>query len=138
MTSLPSAENLYQEPLPPAPSPKRRGGAKTSCLFGPPSPLRGGGGGEGLKRIGRRQFLSDLGMGFTGAVLGAMLFEDGIARAVPPGTDSGTPVFPARAKSVIWLFMLGGASHLETFDPKPGLHKYAGKTIGETAHARDL
>ena len=39
---------------------------------------------------------------------------------------------PARAKSVIWLFMLGGASHIETFDPKPMLHKFADKTIAET------
>src|SRR5947209_13680777 len=88
--------------------------------------------------LGRRRFLSDLGMGFTGAVLGAMLFEDGIARALPTGTARDLPAFPARAKSVIWLFMLGGASHLETFDPKPALHKYAGKTIGETPHAHIL
>src|SRR5437773_8751766 len=85
--------------------------------------------------IGRRQFLSDLGMGFTGAVLGAMLFEDGIARALPTPTAPELPAFPARAKSVIWLFMLGGASHIETFDPKPVLHKYAGMTIGETPYA---
>jgi hypothetical protein len=39
---------------------------------------------------------------------------------------------PPKAKSVIWLFMNGGVSHLETFDPKPMLHKYAGKTIDET------
>src|SRR4051812_25838165 len=83
-------------------------------------------------RIGRRRFLSDLGMGFTGAVLGAMLFEEGIAGALPRPTAPELPAFPARAKNVIWLFMLGGASHLETFDPKPVLHKYADKTIGET------
>src|SRR5947209_970407 len=90
------------------------------------------------QRLGRRQFLSDLGMGFTGAVLGAMLFEEGIARALPTGTARELPAFPARAKSVIWLFMLGGASHLETFDPKPALHRYAGKTIGETPYAHVL
>ena len=39
---------------------------------------------------------------------------------------------PPKAKSVIWLFMNGGVSHLETFDPKPELTKYAGKTIAET------
>src|SRR5205823_1859807 len=60
----------------------------------------------------------------------------GIARAsegkwAPP---DGKAHFPARAKSVIWLFMNGGASHLETFDPKPELNKYAGKTIGETPY----
>src|SRR5665213_1234942 len=78
----------------------------------------------------RRGFLADLGMGFTGTVLSAMLFEDGIVRAVP--ANAGAPSRSAKAKSVIWLFMLGGASHMETFDPKPALHKYAGKTIAET------
>ena len=38
----------------------------------------------------------------------------------------------APAKSVIWLFMVGGASHIETFDTKPALTKYADKTISET------
>src|SRR5436309_12307431 len=93
----------------------------------------------GGPHIGRRQFLSDLGMGFTGAVLGAMLFEEGIARALPtPTAPELPPAFPARAKNVIWLFMLGGASHVETFDPKPLLHRYAGKTIGETPSAHVL
>jgi hypothetical protein len=78
--------------------------------------------------VGRRQFLSDLGMGFTGTALAAMLFEDGIAKELPAATE---PI-KATAKSVIWLFMVGGASHIETFDPKPALIKYAGKTIAET------
>jgi Protein of unknown function (DUF1501) len=47
---------------------------------------------------------------------------------------SGLPVIPARAKRVIWLFMRGGVSHMESFDPKPMLTKYAGKTIGETPY----
>ncbi len=37
-----------------------------------------------------------------------------------------------KAKSVIWLFMIGGASHMESFDPKPALNRYAGKTFTET------
>ncbi|MCA9208194.1 MAG: DUF1501 domain-containing protein, partial [Planctomycetales bacterium] len=37
-------------------------------------------------------------------------------------------------KSVIWLFMIGGASHLESFDPKPALNKYAGMTIDESPY----
>ncbi|MDY3556739.1 DUF1501 domain-containing protein [Gemmata sp. JC717] len=85
--------------------------------------------------IGRRRFLSDLGMGFTGAVLGAMLFEDGVAKSVPA---AGTAAPAAKAKSVIWLFMLGGASHLETFDPKPALTKFADKTIAETPFERTV
>src|SRR5215831_5659816 len=80
----------------------------------------------------RRAFLADLGMGFTGLVLGAMLHEDGVARAAAPPAPGGRTHFPAKAKSVIWLFMNGGVSHLESFDPKPMLTKYAGKTIAET------
>ncbi len=50
---------------------------------------------------------------------------------VPP---DGRPHAAPKAKSVIWLFMNGGVSHLETFDPKPELDKYAGKTIAATPH----
>jgi hypothetical protein len=71
-------------------------------------------------------------MGFTGLALGALLFEDGIARPAPVGAAAAPS---ARARSVIWLFMLGGASHLETFDPKPALQKYADQTIAETPYA---
>jgi hypothetical protein len=83
----------------------------------------------------RRTFLSDTGMGFTGLVLAAMLQRDGIVKADSPAEWSppdGMPHFAPKAKSVIWLFMLGGASHLETFDPKPACTKYAGQTIAET------
>jgi hypothetical protein len=74
-------------------------------------------------------------MGFTGLVLGAMLHKDGIARASAPGAwapPDGKPHLRPKAKSVIWLFMNGGVSHLESFDPKPMLNKYAGKSIAET------
>src|SRR6266487_2336539 len=85
--------------------------------------------------IHRRAFLADLGMGFTGLVLGALLYEDGIVRGSGPqpwAPPDGKPHFTPRAKSVIWLFMNGGVSHLESFDPKPMLTRYAGKTIAET------
>lgn len=82
----------------------------------------------------RRGFLADMGLGFTGLALGAMLGRDGIARAdwAPP---TGEPHAPPKAKSVIWLFMNGGVSQMESFDPKPMLTKYAGKTIAETPFA---
>src|SRR5580704_13003917 len=83
----------------------------------------------------RRAFLADLGMGFTGLALGALLQRDGIVRASEPDAWSppdGRPHFPPRARSVIWLFMNGGVSHLESFDPKPALNQYAGKSIVET------
>lgn len=50
---------------------------------------------------------------------------------LPP---DGLPMIPQRAKRVIWLFMRGGVSHMESFDPKPMLTKYAGKSIGETPY----
>lgn len=82
----------------------------------------------------RRAFLADLGMGFTGLALAAMLHKEGYSASSEPGKWSppdGKPHFPPKARSVIWLFMNGGVSHMETFDPKPALTKYAGKTIKE-------
>src|SRR5688500_11123235 len=87
---------------------------------------------SGFSRLPRRAFLADLGMGFTGLALGAMLQRDlrgNDALWTPP---DGKPHFAPKAKSVIWLFMNGGVSHLESFDPKPNVTKYAGKTIAET------
>jgi hypothetical protein len=50
----------------------------------------------------------------------------------------GRPRFAPKAKSVIWFFMNGGTSHLESFDPKPALNKYAGKTIEESPLGSDI
>src|SRR5438045_9793630 len=85
--------------------------------------------------IHRRAFLADMGMGFTGLALGALLQRDGVVRASAPASwtpPDGKPHFKPKAKSVIWLFMNGGVSHMETFDPKPMLTKFAGKTIADT------
>ncbi|MGD9853665.1 MAG: DUF1501 domain-containing protein [Planctomycetaceae bacterium] len=73
----------------------------------------------------RRSFLSKMSVGSV--ALSAMLGREGFSGLVLP---QAAP----KAKSVIWLFMIGGASHLETFDPKPALNKYAGKTIEETPY----
>src|SRR5262249_18317661 len=70
-----------------------------------------------------------------------MLQRDGIVRAdaesawAPP---TGKPLFPPKAKAVIWIFLSGGYSHLETFDPKPALNKYAGKTFQQTPFENPL
>jgi hypothetical protein len=95
---------------------------------------------HGCTGLHRRTFLADVGMGFTGLALGAMLARDPIARAADaaPGgwtPPDGRPHFPPRVKNVIWLFMIGGTSHMESFDPKPALNQYAGKTIAETPFA---
>ncbi|HUG81535.1 MAG TPA: DUF1501 domain-containing protein [Bryobacterales bacterium] len=85
----------------------------------------------------RRVFLADAGMGFTGLALGSLLAREGIAATpthetwVPP---DGAPHFAPKAKRVIWIFMLGGVSHIESFDPKPAITRYGGKTIAETPH----
>jgi hypothetical protein len=86
------------------------------------------------RQTGRRAFLADVGMGFTGLVLGSMLQRDGIVRAADAGwrPPTGQPHFAPRAKSVIWIFLVGGMSQMESFDPKPALNQYAGKTIHET------
>src|SRR5262245_63184325 len=92
-------------------------------------------------RIHRRTFLADVGMGFTGLALGAMLHKDGVVRAdAEPAwrAPDGRPHHPPKAKSVIWVFLSGGYSHLETFDPKPSLNRYAGKTFAETPFADPL
>src|SRR5262245_21294904 len=91
-------------------------------------------------QIHRRTFLADFGMGFAGLALGAMLHRDGIARAAPGVDTPGSPMphHRPRAKSVIWIFLSGGYSHLETFDPKPSLTKYAGKTFAQTSHPDPL
>ena len=87
----------------------------------------------------RRAFLADTGMGFTGLALSAMLFRDGVAQGAGATAEAagwmppnGQPQFPPKAKSVIWIFNIGGVSHLESFDPKPMLNKYANQSIDET------
>lgn len=87
--------------------------------------------------VHRRAFLADVGMGFTGLALGAMLARDGIVRADAPAEwqpPNGKPHFTPKAKSVVWLFMNGGVSHMESFDPKPELTKFGGKSIAETPY----
>jgi Protein of unknown function (DUF1501) len=80
----------------------------------------------------RRSFIADSFRGFSGLALAAMLHRDGYAADGKWSPPTGKPHFTPKAKSVIWLFMNGGVSHMETFDPKPALTKYGGKSIDET------
>jgi len=82
----------------------------------------------------RRTFLADVGMGMTGLALGSLLAGEARANPTPAndGQPDGVPQFAPKAKSVIWLFMAGGVSHMESFDPKPALNKYAGMSLSET------
>src|SRR5579884_887399 len=71
-------------------------------------------------RRSRRVFLADTCMGMTGLVLGTLLPRRALAEQAWAPPD-GNPHFQPKAKRVIWLFMLGGVSHVESFDPKPPL-----------------
>jgi hypothetical protein len=73
-------------------------------------------------RISRRRILFQAGGGFLGAAMGALWAEDGKIQNATLG-----PHFKPKAKSVIFLFMCGGVSHIDTFDPKG--NKWAGKLI---------
>ena len=89
-------------------------------------------------RTHRREFLRDLGGGFASLGLTGMLAQDGffsskaMAKELPKFVNPLAPKhppLPAKAKSVIFLFMYGGPSHVDTFDHKPDLYPLDGKTI---------
>src|SRR4051794_32991353 len=84
----------------------------------------------------RRDLLFQAGLGFGGLALSALLAEEARASETgprnpnaesrkpntetrTPNAETRTPHFPAKADSVIFLFMEGGPSHLDLFDPKP-------------------
>ncbi|HTU90588.1 MAG TPA: DUF1501 domain-containing protein [Gemmataceae bacterium] len=76
----------------------------------------------------RRAFLRDSFCGFGTLALTALLHQDRLRAAADNPLAPKTPHLPqAKAKSVIFLFMAGGPSHLETFDPKPLLNKLDGQ-----------
>ena len=84
----------------------------------------------------RRDFLKRTGAGFGMLALASMLNDRGLLAA---GAPSGSPVnplaprpthFAPRAKRVIWLFMEGGPSGFDLFDPKPELQKRHGQRVG--------
>jgi hypothetical protein len=86
----------------------------------------------------RRDFLSRAGGGLGLLALSALLEEDARAAAPPRGATAANPLaslmphFPATAKSVIWIFLDGGPSHIDLFDPKPTLTKLDGKPLPGT------
>src|SRR5205085_1361 len=90
----------------------------------------------------RREALCRAGMGFGALALSNLMAEAGLmatparvaspsplpARALNP-LAARQPQFAPRVKRVIHLFMNGGPSQVDTFDPKPALTKYAGKAL---------
>jgi hypothetical protein len=93
----------------------------------------------------RRELLSRSGMGMGALALGGLMAEAGLlgpAALAAEGTPTGAapslavnpllpkaPPLPAKAKRVVHLFMNGGPSHVDTFDPKPTLTRYHGKAV---------
>src|SRR3954447_20541178 len=80
----------------------------------------------------RRDFLFESCGGIAGLGLAALLDQDGLLAAecsTAAAASVKKPHFPPRAKSVISLFMSGGVSHVDTFDPKPALNKFAGEPM---------
>src|SRR6516225_5274683 len=77
----------------------------------------------------RRHFFGQCALGVGAMGLASLLADD--ARAAPAAGPGAVrpPHFPARAKSVIYLFMAGGPSQLELFDYKPKLQALHGKPI---------
>ena len=90
----------------------------------------------------RREFLWQAGGGFAGLALIDLLSRDGFfaAKSAAAGENAPaaegryplapkTPHYPATARSVIFLFMEGGPSHMDLFDPKPKLNELAGQPL---------
>ena len=93
--------------------------------------------------VRRREFLHTAGGGFPALALSGMLAKDGFfnqAQAGEIGFENPLAqkpsAFPAKAKHVIFLFMYGGPSHIDTFDYKPGMYGMDGKTINVKTFGR--
>jgi hypothetical protein len=85
----------------------------------------------------RRELLCRSGMGFASLGLASLMASQGMLAAQSPGTSTSpltpkAPHFPGKAKRVVHLFMNGGPSHVDTFDPKPELARLAGKPLPRT------
>jgi len=77
----------------------------------------------------RRDFLQRTGLGFGTMGLAGLLGGDASAASGVSPMAPRAPHFPGKAKRVIHIFFNGGLSHLDSFDPKPILDKYHGKSL---------
>ncbi|OAI39771.1 hypothetical protein AYO40_05455, partial [Planctomycetaceae bacterium SCGC AG-212-D15] len=86
--------------------------------------------------LGRREFLRRTGQGFGSVALSWLLAQEGLAASSNPQSairnppsSMRPPHFPAKTRSIIWLFMTGGPSQVDTFDYKPELQKRDGEKL---------
>ncbi len=89
------------------------------------------------RKMNRRTCLGGIGLGSI-ALAGLLAEEDAAATPSRSALEPKQPHFTPRAKNVIFLFMVGGASHLETFDHKPLLKRYSGKNAVDLFSEEDL
>src|SRR5262245_32910063 len=96
--------------------------------------------GKKLDFVSRREFLFKAGGGLSGVALAWLLEQEGLLAAdggacptgplsVPSPAAARKPHFAPRAKAVISLFMSGGVSHVDTFDPKVDLDRWHGEPL---------
>jgi hypothetical protein len=92
--------------------------------------------------MNRRKMLNAAGGGFGMLGLAGLLSQEGMLTSAEGAVASHNPLspkpshFPGKAKNVIFLFMYGGPSHIDLFDYKPALKKYAGKNTKDLGIAR--
>ena len=77
----------------------------------------------------RRQFLSESGLGFGALALASLLGRDAAANTSTGAAVPALPHHPPRAKRVIWLFMTGAPSQVDTWDYKPELQARSGEPL---------
>jgi hypothetical protein len=85
-----------------------------------------------MARQSRREWLASAGTGFGALALNALVAGEAAAAPSPNPLSPRTPHFKPTAKACIFLFMEGGPSHIDTFDPKPALNKLAGKPLPDS------
>jgi Protein of unknown function (DUF1501) len=83
--------------------------------------------------LSRREVLFKIGGGFGALGLASLFADAGVITPAAKNTLAPkSPHFPPRARHVIFLFMNGGPSHVDTFDPKPALDKHQGEPLPES------
>ncbi len=90
--------------------------------------------------LSRRDVLTRMGGGFGALALANVFADAGLLSAAPEKAANPlapkAPHFPAKAKRLIFLFMNGGPSHVDTFDPKPELTKHDGESLPDSITAK--